>query len=112
MNVGMENPRYEYCGYECGDEGKKINGNGDGNDIPTLDSTHCHPYTCSPPASSSHGLSPVSHRRRFPLLDIHCRRLPSPGIWHYSPLFTFNSFTKIVHHYKKETLMVSLKCPV
>lgn len=34
MQMGMENPRNEYCKYEGGDGGKKLNRDGDGNDIP------------------------------------------------------------------------------
>ncbi|CAL8126099.1 unnamed protein product [Prunus armeniaca] len=39
--VGMGNP--QYCRYECRNGGKKLNRNGDGNGIPTPDSTYCHP---------------------------------------------------------------------
>lgn len=35
MKVKMGNPQFEYCEYEGGNGGKMLNGNEDGNGLPT-----------------------------------------------------------------------------
>lgn len=42
----MGNPRIEYSRYEERDGEKMLNGDGNGNDIPTPDSPYYHPYLC------------------------------------------------------------------